>query len=121
MKEIRIGNVEAFPPGTTHIVDVGDTEIAVINQDGKLHAYLNVCPHQGGPVCEGVRIAMNYEEIDEQGRYHGMKFDPDTPLIVCPWHGYSYRLDDGSCVADSNLTLRKFEIEIREESVIVRT
>ncbi len=57
-------------------VDIGDDErIAVFRFDEtKLCAIANACQHQNGPLGEGcVR----------------------NGLIVCPWHGYEYRPEDG--------------------------
>jgi nitrite reductase/ring-hydroxylating ferredoxin subunit/DMSO/TMAO reductase YedYZ heme-binding membrane subunit len=47
---------------------------AVFRHDGRLAAIANQCAHQNGPLGEG-RI------IDG--------------CVVCPWHGYQYRLEDG--------------------------
>jgi len=60
--------------GTT--LDIGNQErIAIFRyDDNKLCAIANACQHQNGPLGEGcVR----------------------NGLIVCPWHGYEYRPEDG--------------------------
>lgn len=57
-------------------VDIGNDErIAVFRYDeDKVCAVGNACQHQNGPLGEGCVIGGN---------------------IVCPWHGYEYRPDDG--------------------------
>ena len=47
---------------------------ALFRHDGKLAAIANECAHQNGPLGEG-RIVDG--------------------CVVCPWHGYQYRLEDG--------------------------
>ncbi len=42
--------------GERKIVEHGVHEIGVVRANGRLHAFRNVCPHQGGPVCEGALI-----------------------------------------------------------------
>jgi nitrite reductase/ring-hydroxylating ferredoxin subunit/DMSO/TMAO reductase YedYZ heme-binding membrane subunit len=57
-------------------VDIDNNErIAVFRYDGnKLCAVANACQHQNGPLGEGCVVNGN---------------------IVCPWHGYEYRPEDG--------------------------
>jgi nitrite reductase (NADH) small subunit len=40
--------------------------------------------------------------------------------IVCPWHGYEFRLSDGRHAVASGLGLRRFEAFVRDGSVYVR-
>jgi nitrite reductase/ring-hydroxylating ferredoxin subunit/DMSO/TMAO reductase YedYZ heme-binding membrane subunit len=64
-----------IPEGRAVVVPVSDTEsVAVFRHDGKLSAVANQCAHQNGPLGEGRVI---------------------DGCIVCPWHGYQYRLEDG--------------------------
>jgi nitrite reductase/ring-hydroxylating ferredoxin subunit len=49
--------------------------LAVITPEG-LRVYSGMCPHQGGPLGEGI--------------YHNGK-------VTCPWHGCTFDLDGGGC------------------------
>ena len=103
--------------GGVRIVSIGALEIGVIEQGGRLYAYRNLCPHQGGPACEGVRMPGVFDEIDESGAYRGQRFDETEMHIVCPWHGYEYRLEDGVNVCDARLRLRKYDVTERDGHV----
>jgi len=42
-------------------------EVGVIFSKGAYYAYRNVCPHQGGPACEGLKMPQVVEKIGEKG------------------------------------------------------
>lgn len=119
MREIRIGNRNDIPEGGARIIEVEGLEIGIIRHEDAFYAYRNLCPHQGGPVCEGIRMAGVYDEVDADGLFHGQRFDKTDMHIVCPWHGYEYRLKDGVNVCDPKLRLRKYEVTERDGDVYV--
>src|SRR5580704_19741734 len=57
------------------VVDVGQRTIGIFRVNGKLYAYDNVCPHQGGPVCQGKMMPKVRENIDADHQAHGMVYD----------------------------------------------
>ena len=105
--------------GAVRIVYHDSHEVAVIHQGGKYYAYANLCPHQGGPACEGIRIPKVIDVIDSGGRYTGQKYDADDMHIVCPWHGYEFHLETGVNVCDVRLKLKKYKITERGGEVYV--
>jgi len=120
MREIFVCRESELIEGATRIVTEGDREIAVINHAGAIVAYRNHCPHQGGPACEGVRMPRVRELTDAGGASLGQTFDEDEMLIICPWHGYSFRLSDGQNPIDPNLRLKKHEVARRDGGIYVR-
>lgn len=119
-KEILVGKASDFKEGGKKIVPNGKTsEIGVYLVHGNWYAYANLCPHQGGPACEGLLMAKVEEVIAEDKTYQGMRFNHDEMHIVCPWHGWEFDIADGQAVADSKWSLRKFEVEVRGEDVYV--
>ena len=63
-----VGRSEDVPEGGRHVVDVAGTTIGVFRFKGRLYAYENVCPHQGGPVCQGRLVPRVAEVLDEGKR-----------------------------------------------------
>ena len=60
-------------PGHVVVVEVaGEPIIAVRDRAGALHAFFNVCRHRGGP------LAVKDEDCD---------------MLICKYHGWTYRLD----------------------------
>ena len=54
MRRYVVGKVKDLPPGQRKIVPVGgESEIGVFNVKGCFYALKNLCPHKGGPLCQG--------------------------------------------------------------------
>lgn len=119
MEEIRICGRDEIPDGGARIIEIGRLEIGVIRHKDTFYAYRNLCPHQGGPACEGVRMAGVVDLVEADGSYHGQQFDEGDMHIVCPWHGYEYHLETGVNVCDAKLKLRKFEVKEKEGGIYV--
>ena len=118
MREIRVCGEGELSDGAVRIVRIDALEIGVIRHAGKYFAYRNMCPHQGGPACEGIRMP-GVRALIKEGLFEGNTFDNDDMHIVCPWHGYEYRLSNGENVCDPRLRLQKFEVVEREGAVYV--
>ena len=72
---LKVGPPLSIPDKRARIVTAPDGErIAVFRDGDEIGALSNLCAHQNGPIGEG-RI------IDG--------------CVICPWHGYFYRLADG--------------------------
>ena len=56
MAEVLVCKDGEIAEGGVRVIQAGEVEIGVIRHGGKYYAYRNHCPHQGGPVCEGVRM-----------------------------------------------------------------
>ncbi len=63
--------------GDRRLVDVDGLAVVVGRHEGRLYALANRCCHRGGPLHRGT--VANGE-------------------ITCPWHGSTFRVDDGSLV-----------------------
>jgi nitrite reductase (NADH) small subunit len=116
--EIYAGRSADLGEGDRALVKHGKHEIGVIRAKGAIRAFLNFCPHQGGPVCEGVLVHRPEEIIAEDRTYQGMRFTEDLNL-VCPWHGWEFDVETGRCAGDGKHALRKFEVVEREGNVYV--
>jgi nitrite reductase (NADH) small subunit len=106
MAELLVCKDGEIPDGGVRIVRNGRTEIGVIRHAGKYYAYRNLCPHQGGPACEGLRMP----QIVELGVYNGKRYDESDMHIVCPWHGWEFHLADGRHCGDADIRLQKFDV-----------
>jgi len=118
MPEIRVCEHGEIADGSVRVVRTGQLEIGVIRHAGRYYAYRNLCPHQGGPACEGVRMPA-VRSIVENGIFHGQTFDEGDIHIICPWHGYAFHLADGTNVCDARLRLKRFEVIERDGDVYV--
>lgn len=117
MVETLLCRTDEVPERSVRIVEVAGREIGVLRHGGRLYAYRNLCPHQGGPVCEGVRIARVTAELDEERRFLRHDFDADDMHIVCPWHGWEFRLETGEAAGDPSIRLRRYEVIERDGAI----
>jgi len=119
MAEIFVAPLSDLGEGQRCFVEHEDQVIGVMRVKGKLVAYLNECPHQGGPVCEGLLIHRVVDVIDEKKCHRGMDFDPDTLHIVCPWHGWEFNIVTGASAGDGQWHLKRYQVVEREGKVYV--
>ena len=116
---LLVGKTSEFKDGDKKMVANGKGEIGVYFVKGDWYAYQNFCPHQGGPVCEGLTMAKVEAIIADDKTFHGMRFNHDEMHIVCPWHGWEFKMEDGVACGDPMWKLRKFDVEIRGDDVYV--
>ena len=117
---IAVGESGDVPELGRLVVDVGDQTIGIFRVDGRLHAYVNLCPHQGGPVCQGKIMPKVRENIDANRVAHGMVYDRSEMHIVCPWHGAEYIISTGRHPSAPDMSLTPVEVSEREGRIYVR-
>ena len=72
---VRITACENIPPREGRAVSVGGREIAIFNLGDRFFATDNRCPHQGGPLCDGIVTGTS---------------------VVCPLHAWKVSLTSGA-------------------------
>ena len=121
MQDVFVAHaVELAGEGERRIIVHGAREVGVLRAQGRLHAFSNHCPHQGGPVCEGMLIHKVEEVLAADHTYHGMRFDSTRLNLVCPWHGWEFDIATGRTAGDPRFALRRFEVIERDGDVFVR-
>lgn len=93
------------------VVDIGEKTIGIFRVNGRLFAYENTCPHMGGPVCQGLIIPAVREVINDNQVSTGYAFDESEMRIVCPWHGYEFKIETGSHPAKESIRLKAVPVE----------
>jgi nitrite reductase/ring-hydroxylating ferredoxin subunit len=90
----------ALGEGEAKSVDVEGTAVLVTRQAGRVFALSDRCSHRGGPLHRG---------------------DVANGCVTCPWHGSTFRLEDGSVVrGPSAYPQPVFDVRIRDGSIEVR-
>lgn len=119
MRETLLFDKAELADGDVKIVQANGVEIGVFRQDDRYYAYKNICPHQGGPVCEGMRIPKVRIELDAERRFRRHHFDGGEMHIVCPWHGWEFKLETGQAAGDPSIRLKRYEVVERDGSLYV--
>jgi nitrite reductase (NADH) small subunit len=70
---------------------VGGRALCVANVNGTISVLDGTCPHEGGPLGEG---------IIEGGR------------VVCPWHAYAFDVTTGAAEGDADLKAEVIEAKV---------
>lgn len=119
MSELFVCNAAELAEGGRKLIANGAEQIGILRAGGALHAFLNVCPHQGGPVCEGLVVHKVEEIIDADKTYRGMRFNSDVLHIVCPWHGWEFNIATGRCAGDGKHALKRYPVTERDGGIYV--
>jgi nitrite reductase (NADH) small subunit len=90
MTEVVVGTVDEIPLGEGRTFAVDGEQIAVFRlRDGSLRAIDAVCPHQGGPLADGLA---------------------DDRVVVCPLHGYTFDMCTGSETSGNEMAVQSYPV-----------
>src|ERR1700754_5159191 len=107
--------------GDVRIIRQDKVEVGVYRHEGAFYAYRNHCLHQGGPACEGIIRGKVVDLYGPDKSHLGQTYDDDEPHIICPWHGWEYKLKTSECAPDPKLRLRSYEVVQKEGGIYVAT
>jgi nitrite reductase/ring-hydroxylating ferredoxin subunit len=71
MRRYVVAPIAEIPPGTHKVFTVGGRPIGIFNLDGEFYGLLNRCPHQGGPLCDGLITGLAVGERPSGERSSG--------------------------------------------------
>lgn len=95
---VAVAPAAAVSPDGATIVRAGRYDVALFRLNDEIFAYENACPHQGGPIGEG---------IVEGGS------------VTCPWHAWCFDLRSGMLTLGDFARLRRFAVLVDGEMVYV--
>ena len=96
-------------PASASWCEVGGRSIGVFNVDGEYFALRNRCPHQGGPLCEGLQFAP----LRSTGPGDYVRGSAGE-VIRCPWHGWEFSVRTGRSWFDPERTrVRSYRAGVR--------
>jgi nitrite reductase/ring-hydroxylating ferredoxin subunit len=94
----KLATTEEVPPGSLIEVERDGAIYAICNVNGDTRALSGVCPHQGGPLGEGV-------------------LNGDT--ISCPWHMWEFNSGTGACTFNEKVTIPVFPVRVEGSEILV--
>jgi nitrite reductase/ring-hydroxylating ferredoxin subunit len=119
MREVNVGAAADFEDPGRKIIGFDNFEVAVFKLGGEFYAYLNHCPHMGGPACQGKMIAKVEEIIAEDRTSKGMAFSKTRMHVVCPWHGFEFDIRTGVHPGNPRARLRKIKVTVTGGEVVL--
>ncbi len=99
--------ISELEPGKRKLILIGRTEIGVFNVGGEYHAYRNICPHAGAPVCVGKISGTTLPSP-----VYEYSYGREGCILRCPWHGWEFDLKTGVHLVDPDVRLKKFPVEV---------
>lgn len=95
---VRVCPVEEVAEGSVRMGEADGTKLALCQYQGKFYAFSNFCPHMTGNLGEGFL---------------------DEGLLVCPEHGWRFKLASGRCVSVPDRSANTFPVRIEEGWILV--
>jgi nitrite reductase (NADH) small subunit len=98
MAFVKVCNKNDIPAGSGKTVNVNGTAVALFNVEGTFYAIDDTCLHRGGPLGEG---------------------ELDGKIAVCPWHGWRWDVTTGVNQLNPDVTVKKYDVKVEGEDVLV--
>ena len=114
MARHQVCRPEELPPGAFTLVPIRKRGIGVFNVNGEYHAVNNVCPHQGGPLCEGTLTGTTAASVPYE-----FAWVRDGEILSCPWHRWEIDLLTGRVLADPVKKVPKFKVWVEDGMVVL--
>ncbi|HVZ22438.1 MAG TPA: nitrite reductase small subunit NirD [Vicinamibacterales bacterium] len=98
---VRVTACENVPLREGRAVTIGDREIAIFNLGDRFVATSNRCPHQGGPLCDGIVTGA---------------------AVVCPLHAWKVSLESGAVERPATAAasaIETFAVRVEDGVVVV--
>ncbi len=109
MRTVRVCRVDEIADKAKLVIEVGDIQIGVFRLGDEFFAWKNVCPHQGGPVCQGRIYNKVLEKLDSELKSRGRDYDENVAHIVCPWHGLEFDIRTGEYAGASAVKIMNLD------------
>jgi nitrite reductase/ring-hydroxylating ferredoxin subunit len=95
---VKLATLDELPPGSAKEVEFEGRVYAIYNADGVISAIDGICPHQGGPLAEGML---------------------EGTMVTCPWHGWQFDVRSGRTPLGPKIKQAVYEVQIENQDVLV--
>lgn len=119
MRDVNVGPASSFSDPGRKLIESGGVEVGVFKLGNDFFAYENVCPHIGGPACQGKIIAKVEEGVAADRTSTGLEFSKTKINVVCPWHGFEFDIRTGRHHGNPRYRLKPIKVRVADGDVIV--
>lgn len=118
-RDISIGKYLELKSEDKIVLNIDGLQVGVYFLDDEIRAWHNVCPHSGGPVCQGRTMPLTLQSVDENKKSLGLNYSKTKQNLVCPWHGAEFDILTGRHPINTTIRLRALPINIVDGEVIL--
>jgi nitrite reductase/ring-hydroxylating ferredoxin subunit len=118
-REVSVGRYDELAGAERHVVEIDGLSLGLFFVAGEVRAWRNLCPHLGGPVCQGKLVARTLQGVEPDGRSRGLELSATERVMVCPWHGLEFDLLTGAHPIDAKVRLRGVPVRVANGEVLV--
>jgi len=110
-----VSRVDEIVAGGRKIVEVGGRSIGIFRVGDEFFALRNRCPHQGGPLCEGVLWGL--WEAPAPG---DIRYSRKGEILTCGWHGWEFDIRTGQSWCDPRkLRVRAYKVSVESGATML--
>ena len=120
MNSVLVCSENDLPTGSKKVVNFQETPVVVLNVNGSYYAIEAVCPHQRGPLSQGVILPKLEASFVGAGKRLDESFSETSFTISCPWHGWEFDLSTGHHCGDSEVSLKVFNIVVESGNIYLK-
>ena len=95
---VEVARMDECPPGTALERVAGERVVALFNVEGTIYALDGVCPHQGGPLGDGLLTGC---------------------VVTCPWHGWQFDVTSGKHQLSRQIVQPRFGVRVESGVILV--
>src|SRR5262245_40984745 len=95
---VKVASVGDIPEGTGVAVEANGRKVALFNVSGSYHAVDGLCPHQGGPLGEGIL---------------------EGNVVTCPWHFWQFDVVKGHAPDFPEASIVKLAVRVVDGEIQV--
>ena len=95
---VKMATLDQLPRGPALEVEHEGRIYALFNVGGEIHAIDGVCPHQGGPLADGVL---------------------EGTCVSCPWHGWQFDVTNGKTPLGPKIKQAVYDVRIEGDDILV--
>lgn len=113
----RLCRVDEIPVGTKKAFTVKNLPIVLARSvKNEFFAVYGLCPHQRVALSEGTLGGVTV--ADEAGE--DLRYEREGEILRCAWHGFSYDLTTGVCLAaPERLRVKTYPLLIEQDEVFL--
>ena len=110
-----VGKANDLHPGEVRIVPLGKkASLGVFNVGGRFYALKNLCPHQGGPLCQG-----RLRPLIVSDRPYQVSYQRESEILRCPWHNWEFDIKTGEALCNPGVRVRTYAVTVEAGEIVV--